>query len=237
MVNLMREHVPQETRIHYVITNGGLAPNVVPDFAEVFYYVRNPEAKMVEEIWTRLEDAARGAAMGTGTKVDWEIIHGNNPLLINETLAKVMDAKLREVGGVKYTPAERKFAEKIRESFETKMTIESADEIEDYSKTLGYGSTDVGDVSYATPTVGLNTATWAPGTSSHSWQAVAASGMSIGYKGAQVAAKTLTLTAIELYENPDLREQARAEFEEARGENYKYYSLLGDRDPPLDYRD
>ncbi len=61
--------------------------------------------------------------------------------------------------------------------------------------------------------------------------------MSIGYKGAQVAAKTLTLTAIELYENPDLREQARAEFEEARGENYKYYSLLGDRDPPLDYRD
>lgn len=237
MVNLMREHVPQETRIHYVITNGGLAPNVVPDFAEVFYYVRHPQAKMVEQIWTRLEDAARGAAMGTGVKVDWEIIHGNNPLLINETLAKVMDKNLREVGGVAYTPAERKFAEKIRESFETDATLESAGEIEDYSKTLGYGSTDVGDVSYATPTVGLNTATWAPGTSSHSWQAVAASGMSIGYKGAQVAAKTLALTAIELYENPELREQARVEFEAARGKNYKYYSLLGDRDPPLDYRD
>lgn len=237
MINMMREHVPQESRIHYVITEGGSAPNVVPDYAEVFYYVRHPTAKGVEDIWTRIEDAARGAALGTGTKVEWEVIHGNNPLLVNETLAKVMDAKLREVGGVQYTVEERKFAEKIRESFdEPRSTLESAAEIQPYSRSLGYGSTDVGDVSYATPTVGVRTATWAPGTSSHSWQAVAASGMSIGFKGAQVAAKAMTLSAIELFENPDLREQARAEFEKSRGKNYKYYSLLGDRDPPLDYR-
>ncbi len=237
MVNLMREHVPQQTRIHYVITQGGLAPNVVPDFAEVFYYVRHPDAEGVEKIWTRVEEAARGAALGTGTEVEWEIIHGNNPLLINETLAKMMDSKLREVGGVKYTASERKFAEKIRESFDGDIpSLESANEVTPYSRALGYGSTDVGDVSYATPTVGLRTATWAPGTSSHSWQAVAASGMSIGYKGAQVAAKTLTLAAIELFTNPELRETARAEFDAARGEDYEYSSLLGDRDPPLDYR-
>jgi aminobenzoyl-glutamate utilization protein B len=237
MVNMMREHIPQESRIHYVITEGGNAPNVVPDFAEVFYYVRHPDAKGVEEIWARVEDAARGAALGTGTTVEWEVIHGNNPLLVNETLAKMMDEKLRLVGGVQYTKEEKKFAEKIYKSLDDPWAkLGSEDEIQPYEKSLGYGSTDVGDVSYATPTVGLRTATWVPGTSAHTWQSSAASGMSIGFKGTQVAAKTLALAAIELYTNPELREAARTEFEQARGKNYKYQSLLGDRDPPLDYR-
>ena len=100
MANLMREHVPQQTRIHYVITAGGHAPNVVPDFAEVFYYLRHPEAKQVKVLWERLEQSALGAAQGTGTKVEWEIIHGNHPLLVNETLSKMMDAKMRQIGGV-----------------------------------------------------------------------------------------------------------------------------------------
>ena len=237
MINMMREHVPQDSRIHYVITNGGTAPNVVPDFAEVFYYVRHPDPAGVDAIWTRLEDAARGAALGTGTKVNWEIIHGNNPLLVNETLAKMMDAKLRTVGGIEYTPAEQEFAETIYASFDKPgKKLGSEAEIQPYEKSLGYGSTDVGDVSYATPTVGLSTAAWVPGTSAHSWQSSAASGMSIGFKGAQVAAKTLALAAIELYTNPELRTEARAEFDQARGPDYKYKSLLGDRDPPLDYR-
>ena len=237
MINMMREHVPQESRIHYVITKGGNAPNVVPDFAEVFYYVRHPEADGVQEIWTRVEDAARGAALGTGTQVDWEVIHGNNPLLVNETLAKMMDEKLRKVGGVTYTKEEEKYARKIHASFDDPdHALGSQEEIQPYERSLGYGSTDVGDVSFAAPTVGLNTAAWVPGTSAHSWQSASASGMSIGFKGAQVAAKTLTLAAIELYTNPEMREAARVEFEEARGENYKYRSLLGDRDPPLDYR-
>ncbi|MEZ5894400.1 MAG: hypothetical protein R3C58_14810 [Parvularculaceae bacterium] len=134
-------------------------------------------------------------------------------------------------------PKKSKFAETIEKSLgDAAKPISSAAEIQPYSRSLGYGSTDVGDVSYATPTVGVRTATWAPGTSAHSWQAVAASGNSIGFKGAQVAAKAMTLAAIELYENPELREAARAEFEAARGKNYKYQSLLGNRKPPLDYR-
>lgn len=237
MVNMMREHTSMDTRIHYVITKGGEAPNVVPDFAEVFYYVRHSETDEVLALWDRLEAAAEGAAMGTGTQVEWEIIHGNNPLLVNETLARVMDGKLRQVGGVEYTPEERAWAAEISKSLgDAAKPLDSAAEIQPYGKSLGYGSTDVGDVSWATPTVGVRAATWVPGTSAHSWQAVAASGNSIGAKGALVAAKAMTLMAIELFTNPELREAAKAEFDAARGEDFEYKSLLGDRDPPLDYR-
>lgn len=237
MVNMMREHTSMDTRIHYVITEGGSAPNVVPDFAEVFYYVRHSDAAEVLALWDRLELAAKGAAMGTQTQVEWEIIHGNNPLLVNETLARVMDAKLRQVGGVDYTPEERAWAEEVSKSLgDAALPLESASQVEPYAKSLGYGSTDVGDVSWATPTVGVRTATWVPGTSSHSWQAAAASGHSIGAKGALVAAKAMALMAVELFGNPALRAAARAEFDAARGEGYQYKSLLGDRDPPLDYR-
>ena len=237
MVNMMREHTSMDTRIHYVITEGGAAPNVIPDFAEVFYYVRHSDAEEVRALWTRLEAAAEGAAMGTGTKVDWEIIHGNNPLLVNETLARVMDTKLRSLGGIAYTDEERAWAAQISESLgDGAKPLDEAGKVQPYDKTLGYGSTDVGDVSWATPTVGVRTATWVPGTSAHSWQAVAASGHSIGHKGADLAAKALTLMAAELFTNPQLRSAARAEFDASRGEGYEYVSLLGDRAPPLDYR-
>lgn len=237
MANLMREHVPQETRIHYVITGGGFAPNVVPDFAEVYYYVRHPEARVVSEIWVRIEEAARGAAQGTGTDVDWEIIHGNHPLLVNEALALMMDEKLREVGGIEYTAEERAFAEQIYSTLQN-PEYELGDEgkIQPYEVNLGFGSTDVGDVSIATPTVGLRIATWVPGTSAHSWQAAAASGTSIGVKGAHNAAKTLSLAAIELFENDDLIAAAQAEHREKIGDDFHYEALLGDREPPLDYR-
>ncbi|WP_252259198.1 amidohydrolase [Erythrobacter aurantius] len=237
MANMMHEHMPQDARMHYVITSGGNAPNVVPDFAEVFYYVRHPDPAGVEAIWERLENAARGAALGTGTEVDWEIIHGNNPLLVNETLARAMQAKLEMVGGVNYSSEERAWAEELQKSLgDAAEPLESAAEIQPYTRSLGYGSTDVGDVSWATPTVGVRTATWVPGTSAHSWQAVAASGHSIGHKGAQVAAKAMALMAVDLFTNEDLRNAARAEFDAARGPDYVYRSLLGDRAPPLDYR-
>lgn len=238
MANMMHEHIPQDARMHYVVTSGGGAPNVVPDSAESFYYVRHPTPEGVEAIWKRLEDAARGAALGTGTTVEWEIIHGNNPLLINETLAKRMHEHLTAVGGVPYTKEEAAFAKEIYKGFDKpNHALADAQRIEPYEKSLGYGSTDVGDVSWAAPTVGLTTATWVPGTSAHSWQAVAASGMSIGYKGAANAAKAMSLTAIELYQDAELRKAARAEFDAARGPKYKYKSLLGGRKPPLDYRD
>jgi aminobenzoyl-glutamate utilization protein B len=184
-----------------------------------------------------VEAAARGAALGTGTEVDREIIHGNHPLLINETLAKMMDEKLRQVGGITYTDFEQNFAEQIYATLDRpSLPLGSESEIQPYTVDLGYGSTDVGDVSIAVPTVGLSTATWVPGTSAHSWQSTAASGMTIGYKGAQVAAKTLTLAALEVFRNEDLRRAAREEFDRRRGGDFHYEALLGDRPPPLDYR-
>jgi aminobenzoyl-glutamate utilization protein B len=240
MVNLMREHVPQEARIHYVITHGGLAPNVVPDFAEVYYYVRHPDATTALELFERVARAAEGAALGTGTTMEYEVIHGLRDMLPNVALAEVVDAKLREVGGVQYSEEELAFAQAIRDTFEGEpdRPLGSEQEIEDFGiGSPGSGSTDVGDVSWVVPTAGLRAATWVPGTSAHSWQAVAAGGTAIGRKGMIVAAKTLALTAIELYQRPDVITAARDELAERRGADFAYTALLGDRDPPLDYRD
>jgi aminobenzoyl-glutamate utilization protein B len=238
MVNLMREHVPQETRIHYVITSGGSAPNVVPDFAEVFYYVRQTSPRVVEEVWDRVVKIAEAAALGTGTRMEHEVIHGAYNLLTNQTLAKVVDRELRAVGGVRYDAAENDFAQKIQKTLiKVSKPLGSQEQVQPYQPRQEYVSTDVGDVSWLVPTVGLRTATWVPGTPAHSWQAVAAGGMSIGLKGMEVASKTLARTAIALYGDPKIIREARAEFETARGPDFKYVSLLGNRAPPLDYRD
>lgn len=238
MANMMREHIPSDARMHYVITSGGSAPNVVPDFAEVYYYVRHIEAKTVESIFDRLAKAGEGAALGTGTTMDYEVIGGTHNLLANETLAKVMNAKLNEVGGVTYTPEERAFAEKIYATLISpteQLGSEAKVQAFDFERP-GLGSTDVGDVSWTVPTVGLRTATWVPGTSAHSWQATAAGGMSIGYKGMNVASQTLALTGRELFARPDILAKAKAEFETRRGTDFEYKPLLGDRAPALDYR-
>ncbi|MGC8750991.1 amidohydrolase [Hydrotalea sp.] len=239
MANMMREHVPQETRIHYIITNGGKAPNVVPDFAEVYYYVRNPNKEQVKSIFERLVKAGEGAALGTGTTMDYEIIGGTHDLLLNKTLAQVMQTNLEQVGGVSYTADEIAFGKKLQSTFNfTAPPIESAATIKPLKEEqdAGGGSTDVGDVSYAVPTVGLRAATWIPGTPAHSWQATACGGTDIGAKGMMVAAKTLALTAIDLYQNPSVVEAAKKEFVQAKG-NYQYKALLGDRKPALNYRD
>jgi len=237
MVNLMREHVPQETRIHYVITRGGEAPNVVPDYAEVYYYVRHPDAQTLATIWARVMQAAEAGAMGTGTTLEAEVMHGNHSLLPNKALAEVMHGNLSQVGGVFYSEEEREFAQTLSSSLGLKESYLGTEEIiQPLELTHGRGSTDVGDVSWVVPTAGLRTATWVPGTSAHSWQAIAAGGTSIGFKGMEVAAKTLALTALELFKNPELAESARREFEDRRGKDFQYKALLGDRDPPLDYR-
>ncbi len=113
MVNMMREHIPQEARIHYVITNGGKAPNVVPDFAEVYYYARHSSREVVVDIFDRMVKAAEGAALGTGTTMEYEMIGGTHELLPNLTLQKIMHDKLTEVGGITYNDEEKAFAEKI----------------------------------------------------------------------------------------------------------------------------
>ena len=239
MVNSMREHIPAEARIHYVITSGGEAPNVVPEFAEVFYYVRHPEAAVVHQLFERVANAARGAALGTETTVDYEIIHGLFNLLPNETLSEVMYDNLSNIGGVAYNAEELEFAEKITESFEfVEPDLNTAALIAPYTveNTGKGGSTDVGDVSWAVPTAGMRAATWVPGTSAHTWQAVAAGGMTIGHKGMLVAAKTLATTAIDLFQNEALLTQAKKELIEKRGLGWTYQPLLGNRKPPLDYR-
>ena len=240
MVNMMREHIPQETRIHYVITSGGKAPNVVPDFAEVYYYVRNPDRSIVQSVFERVVKASKGAAMGTETTTDYEIIGGTYDLLINHTLARAMQKNLEKVGGIKYTPQEIVFGKKIQTSFDfAHPAIDSAAIVKKLKiqEDAGGGSTDVGDVSWTVPTVGLRAATWVPGTPAHSWQAVASGGTEIGVKGLMVAAKTIALTAIDLYTQPLLIEKAKQEFKNARGNNFQYKALLGDRKPALNYRD
>ena len=238
MVNMMREHIPERARIHYVITEGGKAPNVVPNFAEVYYYARHSSRDVVIDIFDRIIKAAEGAALGTGTTMDFELIGGTHELLPNLTLQQVLYKKLEQVGGVTYNDDERLFADQISTTLGYESTdIETATSIVPY-KTTGraYGSTDVGDVSFVVPTVGMSAATWVPGTPAHSWQAVAAGGTSIGHKGMMVAAKTLALTAVHIFKNQDLVKTAREEFLERRGENFEYSPLLGDRAPALDYR-
>ena len=238
MVNMMREHIPQEARIHYVITDGGKAPNVVPDFAEVYYYARHARRDVVIDIFDRIIKAAEGAAMGTGTTMDFEMIGGTHELLPNLTLQKLMHENLSKVGGIEYSAEEKAFADKIAKSLgQQGADLATAKNVQPYMREArAYGSTDVGDVSFTVPTVGMGSATWVPGTPAHSWQAVAAGGTSIGKKGMMVAAKTLTMTAVALFKDPKLVSSAKAEFLEARGADFKYIPLLGDRAPALDYR-
>ena len=237
MANLIREHMPSTARIHYIITHGGDAPNVVPERAEVYYYVRHPERDEVEVLFDRVVAAAEGAALGTGTRMSYEVMHGNYPLLPNEVLAKAIYAEMLTIGGVTYDEAELEFANAIRKSlFGSRRPLSTAREIAPFEFRQKTGSTDVGDVSWNVPTAGFGAATWVPGTAAHSWQAVAAGGMSIGHKGMMLAAEVLAATARELYVDPTLVAAARTEFEQRRGEDFVYRPLLGDRDPPLDYR-
>ena len=237
MVNMMREHIPQESRIHYVITKGGLAPNVIPDLAEVYYYVRNPRREKVQEIFKWVVKAAEGAAMGTETSMTYEVMHGNYSKLPNNTLQKVMHKNLLARGGIKYSKQENEYAKAIYETMVSPGSkIGDQEKITPFKSSHTYGSTDVGDVSWVVPQAGLRTATWVPGTAGHSWQGVAAGGTSIGLKGTKLAAQVLADTAQDLFKNPEIIKSANEEYLERVGSDFEYYPLLGDRKPPLDYR-
>jgi aminobenzoyl-glutamate utilization protein B len=239
MANMMREHVPSTTRIHYVITNGGKAPNIVPDYAEVYYYVRSPQREVVEDVWNRLEKAAEGAALGTGTRFELEVIGGVYELLPNDALAKVLDQNFVSIGGYVLNAKEKAFAKQLQETIGMRKADLNLTNIINpgLPDPLSNGSTDVGDISWLVPTIGLVTATWVPGTSAHSWQAVASGGTSIGTQGMMLAAKTMATTAIDLYKNPALIQAAKQELKKRQGEGFQYKPLLGDRKPALNYRD
>jgi aminobenzoyl-glutamate utilization protein B len=222
-----------------VISNGGAAPNIVPEFAESFYYVRHPDPRVAMEVFERVKKAAEGAALGTGTTFDYEMISGDYSILPNDVLGRLMDSNLRRVGAPVWTSEEMAFAERLQKTLPggALPALTSASQIRSYRfNGQKYASTDSGDVSWVTPLATLNTATWVPGTAAHSWQATAAGGMSIGLKGAIVAAKTLALTVAQTSTSPELIAAAKAEFDKSRGPGFVYKSLIGDRAPPLDYR-
>jgi aminobenzoyl-glutamate utilization protein B len=239
--NFLREHVPDRTRIHYVITSGGGAPNVVPDYAEVFYYVRSHDPKVVIDVMGRVRKAADGAAMATETRVEFEQIGGVYSMLPNDTLGQVMDRNLRAMGGLSWTPAETAFAETLRKSLPaTGPALATIAEIAPYAvrtdPDAAGASTDMSDISWVVPTVGLSTATFVPGSPGHSWQNAAAAGSSIGTKGAVLAARTLAVTAAELMQSPDTIAAAKTELATRRGADFRYVPMVGDRKPALDYR-
>ncbi|MEQ8303002.1 MAG: amidohydrolase [Cyclobacteriaceae bacterium] len=237
MVNMMREHTTEATRIHYVTLKGGEAPNVVPAYAEVEYLVRHRSRDEVRALWDRIVKCAEGAAHGTETKVEVNVIGGTFDRLPNETLSRAMHNNLLAVGGVNYTAEEAAFAEKLRLSFgKSGIPIESSTQIQPFEYSHTNASADTGDVSWVVPTVGMTAATYVPGTPGHSWQAVSCTGSSIGFKGMMVAAKTLTMTAMDLFTDSKLLEASKKEFNEKRGPNFKYESLVGDIPPPLDIR-
>jgi aminobenzoyl-glutamate utilization protein B len=236
MVEMLREHVPSDTRIHYVITNGGAAPNVVPDFAEVYVYARHNDMAVLDGIWDRIIATSNGAAIGTGTAVEHEVMGAVYNVMPNEYLAGIQHKNLQRVGGVSYDAEEKAFAEKIRTTLQPPMLpLGSEAQVQQPRTEVGNNSTDTGDVSWNVPTVQLTAATWVPGTPAHSWQAVASGGISVGVKGMMVAAKTMALTAIDLFTDPSHVQRAKAELEQRRA-GHVYKSRIGDRKPPLDYR-
>ncbi|MGQ0636363.1 MAG: amidohydrolase [Planctomycetaceae bacterium] len=234
---LLREHTPDFTRIHHVITSGGDAPNVVPEFAEVYFYVRHPEAAVVRSVYRRLELCAQAGALATETKLETDYLGGTLETMPNSVLSQVALTNLRALCDLEYTDDERKFAARIHETLEEPQAVESVREVIDQTGQIGKGSTDVGDVSWVVPTTGFNTACWVPGTPAHSWQACAAGGTSLGRKGMQLASRVLAASACDLFQNPQTLQQARAELNRRLGDR-KYESLMhAEQPPPLNYRD
>ena len=239
MVNMLREHVPQETRIHYIITRGGAAPNIVPDFAEAYYYARQPNMKILDGVWERILNAAKGAALGTGTTMDLEVTGAVYNVLPNDYLSGIMHTNLERVGGFSYTPEEIRFGEELRKTLTDPpdVAIGSQEKIQPMrAGAVMSASTDLADVSWNVPTVSVTGATFVPGVPAHSWQATACAGGTIGVKGMMVAAKSMALTTLDLFLDPVHIQKAKAEFDQKRGPNFKYTTRLADRKPALDYR-
>jgi aminobenzoyl-glutamate utilization protein B len=231
-VNLMREHMPLSSRVHYVIADGGDVPNVVPDHAAVWIWARDQKRSEVEKLYSRLRKIAEGAALMTETQAEVKLQGGSWETLINTTGAKLLDANLRWIGTPVYTAEEDAFAKKIQAATHVPAVgmsrkIEALDEqIEEG------GSTDVGDVSWIVPTLNLTVVTSPREAPWHAWPVVATGGTSIGHKGLIVAAKTLAATMVDLYEKPQALREIRAEFEKKRGD-VVFKAYLPDGPPPI----
>jgi aminobenzoyl-glutamate utilization protein B len=203
-IEFLREHVPDSTRMHYIVTNGGSAPNIVPDFSELFLYARHPSMPVLDGIWDRIIKCAQAGALASETNMEMEFIDSSYNTLPNDALAALVDKNMRLVGGVTYSREEQAFAETIRKTLlDRSRPLGSQENVEAPSEGVGPASTDAGDVSWTVPMAALVTATFVPGVPAHSWQSAACAGMSIGRKGMVVAAKSLVLTAVDLYTAPN----------------------------------
>ena len=237
-LEFMREHVPDSTRIHYIITNGGAAPNIVPDYSELFLYARHPSMPTLDGIWERVIKCAQAGALASGTRMEMELINSAYNTLPNDALAALVDKNMRLVGGVTYTREEQAFAETIRKTLPDRARpMGSQESIEPPSEGKGEASTDAGDVSWTLPMAEMTAATFVPGVPPHTWQSAACAGMSIGRKGMMVAAKSLVLTAVDLFTDPNQVAAAKASFEKRRA-GFEYRSRIpAGQKPPLTYRD
>jgi aminobenzoyl-glutamate utilization protein B len=236
--NFMREHLKEDARLHYVITDGGGAPNVVPPVATVWYFVRADSHEDVEYNFRWIQDIAKGAALMTRTKLSVQIDTDCHEIIPNEPLAAVLTKNLELVGAPSFTEEEQTFARRLQaplvEQFGTKFPLAIDDRVHRTSPVPkpGKGSTDVGDISWRIPTGGLRTTCLIAKSPGHSWQNVAAIGSTIGEKGIIYAAKTLSVTTLDLLEDPKLIAAARADWEQ-RMEGKKYFSFIpeGQRPP------
>ncbi len=240
-IEFLREHIPSNSRIHYVITNGGAAPNVVPDTAELYLYARNPSSVVLGGVWDRILKIGQGAALMTETTLDVKEVGGDANVLPNDALARVAQRNLEEVGGFRYTAEEKHFAEELQKSLPAGGAgqLDSTALIQALRRpdpNEAAASTDVGDVSWNVPTIGFRTATFVPGVVPHTWQAAASAGMSIGQKGMIVAAKALAATGADLFSDRQLVLDAKADFRhQMEGKTYQSVIPAGAK-PPLNYR-
>ena len=237
-IEFLREHVPETTRIHYIVTKGGVAPNIVPDYAELFLYARHPSMPVLDKIWDRIIKCAQAGALASETRMEMELIDSSANTLPNDTLAALGNQNLQRVGGVTYTREEQAFADSIRKTLPDRTRpMGSQEKVDPPSEGSGVASTDAGDVSWNWPMMELHAATFVPGVPAHTWQAAACAGMSIGRKGMVVAAKGLALSAMDLFTDPHEVEAAKASFQKRKA-GVEYSSRVpADHKPPLGYRD
>jgi aminobenzoyl-glutamate utilization protein B len=232
--NYMREHVKEDARIHYVITDGGQQPNVVPARASVWYYVRAYAHKDVETYLAWVTQIAEGAALMTQTRVERTIDTDGHEQIPSRVLAEALEQNLQKVGMPRFDDADRAFAAAIRETIpDAKVGPALSESIEPIpaEPKRSPGSSDVGDVSWYVPVGHLSAATQAIGSPGHSWQITACTGGAIGEKGGAVAAKTLACTMLDLLTSSELRRQARADWQQRRGDE-PYVTLIPKEQPP-----
>jgi aminobenzoyl-glutamate utilization protein B len=233
-INFLREHVKPSVRMHYVYTKAGKVPNVIPDEASVWLWIRDSKRSGVAEVSERMKDIAKGAALMAGVEYDIKLNSGLYELLINETGAKALQSNMNLLGPITYTPDELAFADKIMKEYglEAKGISGTIKPLEITKPFADNGSTDVGDVSYIVPEITL-LATTAPFEAPwHSWVVVACGGMSIGHKGMLFTSKALATTMVDLFENEKLRTDIKEEFLKRKGKEV-WKAMLPDGPPPV----